>query len=82
MCVRNESSANFGLWVNDVTVLSDMEMTSLDALIGDSNSRCGDLASSLPLLNHLRASEAKPEPLRVPNEALSCGMRASRAVRM
>ena len=51
------NNTRFGVWVNDVTVLSDLDATALDDLIENSNPTCGDLANEEPLLNYLRASE-------------------------
>ena len=55
------NSTSFGVWVADVSVLSDMAETKLDDLIRE-NQQCEDLAStSLPLLQHLRASDLQSE---------------------
>ena len=38
------------LWVNSVSVLSDLSLTSLDSLVDSSNQACGDLAHEEPML--------------------------------
>ncbi|CAK8991449.1 unnamed protein product [Durusdinium trenchii] len=46
--------ARFGVWVSDVTVLSDLDGTDLDDLIEEHNEDCEDMITSEPWLNHLR----------------------------
>ena len=59
------NSTSFGVWVTDVSVLTDVLETKLDDLITE-NQQCEDLATnSPPLLNHLRASDLKSETLRI-----------------
>ncbi|CAK8991445.1 unnamed protein product [Durusdinium trenchii] len=48
------NETRFGVWVSDVTVLSDLEAADLDDLIEEGNVACGDLGNQEPLLNYLR----------------------------
>eukprot|EP00434_Breviolum_minutum_P010077 symbB.v1.2.008890.t1/scaffold488.1/size197422/23 len=48
------NNSRFGLWVNSVSVLSDLSVTSLDSLVDSGNQACGDLANEEPMLNYLR----------------------------
>ena len=50
--------ARFGVWVSDVTVLSDLDGTDLDDLIEEHNEDCEDMITSEPWLNHLSAWES------------------------
>ena len=50
--MRSVNDTRFGVWVSGVSLLSDMAQADLDTLI-HSNLQCEDLATSLPLLNHL-----------------------------
>ena len=61
ICVRSVNSTRFGVWVTDVSVLSDMTAADLDDLIENSNSQCEDLGNGLPLQSYLRASDLKSE---------------------
>ena len=65
VCARPVNSTQFGLWVSDITVLSEMAQAELDALTRESNIQCEDLATSLPLLNHLRALDATLDAVTV-----------------
>ena len=55
------NNSRFGLWVNNVNVLSDLALTSLDSLVDSSNQACGDLANEEPMLNYLRVLVAQHE---------------------
>ena len=55
------NNSRFGLWVNNVNVLSDLAVTSLDSLVDSSNQACGDLANEEPMLNYLRVLVAQYE---------------------
>ena len=55
------NNSRFGLWVNSVSVLSDLAVTSLDSLVDSSNQACGDLANEEPMLNYLRVLVAQYE---------------------
>ena len=57
------NETRFGVWVSDVTVLSDLEAADLDDLIEEGNVACGDLGNQEPLLNYLRRL-ANPEGRR------------------
>ena len=48
------SEARFGIWVSDVTVLTDLDAADLDDLIEEGNEDCKDLSQGEPLLNYLR----------------------------
>jgi len=53
------NNSRFGLWVNSVSVLSDLSVTSLDSLVDSGNQACGDLANEEPMLNYLRVLVAQ-----------------------
>ena len=59
------NNSRFGLWVNSVSVLSDLSLTSLDSLVDSSNQACGDLAHEEPMLNYLRVLVGKYEVFKV-----------------
>jgi len=48
------NEARFGIWVSDVTVLTDLDAADLDDLIEEGNEDCEDLSQGEPLLNYLR----------------------------
>ena len=63
--MRTVNSSRFGIWLSDITVLRDILEADLNVLSAE-NRQCEDLAStSLPMLNHLRASDATSEALTI-----------------
>jgi len=46
--------ALFGVWVSDVSVLTDLDASDLDDLIEEGNEDCEDMITQVPMLNHLR----------------------------
>ena len=49
------NKTRFGVWVSDVTVLSDLEIATMNDLIENENPSCEDLGNREPLLNYLRS---------------------------
>ena len=48
------NEARFGIWVSDVSVLTDLDAADLDDLLEEGNEDCEDLSQGEPLLNYLR----------------------------
>ena len=48
------NEARFGVWENDVTIITEIDGADLDVLVKRGNPTCEDIGQEEPMLNYLR----------------------------